>query len=185
MSATPTGFLTRRGAQDLLTWERAFEQPIDDVWAAVTDSDRLSRWIGTWTGDPTEGFVLFSMNAEGDKGSEPARYELPGCQAPRLLRVTSVSEWGSWVLALELAETDGTTTLTFTHLVDDVASIDNIGPGWEYYLDRLVVAESGGDAATVLWDDYYPAQREHYLGLAETLAPGIRERLDPAAGDPS
>ena len=180
MSTTPTGFLTRRDDRDLLTWERTSERPIDEVWNAVTDSDRLSRWIGTWTGDPAEGFVLFSMNAEGDEASEPARYELPGCEAPRLLRVTSVSEWGSWVLALELAEDGGTTTLTFTHLVDDVDAIENIGPGWEYYLDRLVVAEDGGDATTVDWDAYYPAQREYYLALAETLDPGVRERVDPA-----
>ena len=180
MSATPTGFLTRRAASDFLTWERTFDRPVADVWSAVTDSERLSRWIGTWTGDPDEGFVQFSMNAEGDEASEPARYELPGCEEPRLLRVTSVSEWGSWVLALELTESGGTTTLTFTHLVDDVASIENIGPGWEYYLDRLVVAEGGGDATTVDWDDYYPAQREHYLALAETLDPGVRERVDPA-----
>lgn len=180
MSTTPTGFLTRRDDRDLLTWERTFDRPIEDVWSAVTDSDRLSRWIGTWTGDPREGFVLFSMNAEGEDGATPERYELNGCEAPRLLRVTSVSEWGSWILALELAETGGTTTLTFTHLVDDVAAIANIGPGWEYYLDRLTVAEAGGDAATVEWDDYYPAQREHYLEIAETLEPGVRQRVDPA-----
>jgi hypothetical protein len=38
-----------------------------------------------------------------------------------------------------------------------------VGPGWEYYLDRLVAAETGGDVAAIDFDrDYYPAMQEHY-----------------------
>lgn len=33
---------------------------------------------------------------------------------------------------------------------------------WEYYLDRLVSAESGGDPATIDFDDDYPSQSGHY-----------------------
>ncbi len=179
MSATPTGFLTRRGDRDAVTWERTFRAPIDDVWAAVTESERLGRWIGTWTGDPKNGFVMFTMTAEGEDVPEQ-RFEIPECDPPRLVRVEAVDDFGAWYLVLELAEADGITTLTFSQLVDDVAAIENTGPGWEYYLDRLAVAEDGGDATTVAWDDYYPAQREHYLALAETLEPGVRERVDAA-----
>ena len=32
--------------------ERTFRAPVADVWAAVTEPDRLERWIGTWAGDP-------------------------------------------------------------------------------------------------------------------------------------
>lgn len=178
MSATPTGFLTRRGDRDCVTWERTFRSPIDDVWAAVTESDRLARWIGTWTGDPADGFVMFSMTAEGEDVPE-ARFDVPECDPPRLLRVEAVDDFGSWYLTLELAEADGVTTLTTSQVIDDVAAVENTGPGWDYYLDRLVRAESGGDATSVEWDDYYPAQREHYLALAETLDPGVRQRVDP------
>ena len=34
---------------------RTFHAPIDDVWAAVTEPERLARWLGTWTGDPATG----------------------------------------------------------------------------------------------------------------------------------
>jgi len=178
MSATPTGFLTRRDARDCVSWQRTFRSPIDDVWAAITESDRLARWIGTWNGDPADGFVMFTMTAEGEDVPE-ARFDITECDRPRLLRVETVDDFGAWYLSLELTEADGVTTLTMSQVIDDVTGVENTGPGWDYYLDRLVVAESGGDAATVAWDDYYPAQREHYLALAETLEPGVRERLDP------
>ena len=38
-----------------------------------------------------------------------------------------------------------------------------VGPGWEYYLDRLVDAETGADPALRDFErDYYPAMAEHY-----------------------
>ena len=40
-----------RGAGATLVIERTFRAPVEDVWAAVTESQRLGRWIGTWTGD--------------------------------------------------------------------------------------------------------------------------------------
>ncbi len=38
-----------------------------------------------------------------------------------------------------------------------------VGPGWDYYLDRMVVAEAGGDVAAVSFDDYHPVFADHYL----------------------
>ena len=29
---------------------REWPDPIDDVWSALTESERTARWIGTWTG---------------------------------------------------------------------------------------------------------------------------------------
>ena len=40
-----------------------------------------------------------------------------------------------------------------------------VGPGWEYYLDRLVAAETGGDVAAIDFDDYHPAQSDYYRAL--------------------
>ena len=39
----------RRRGRPSLVFERTFRAPIEDVWAAVTESDRLARWIGEWT----------------------------------------------------------------------------------------------------------------------------------------
>ena len=39
------------------------------------------------------------------------------------------------------------TTLTFAQRVPDTATGRDVGPGWEYYLDRLVAAQAGADVA--------------------------------------
>jgi hypothetical protein len=46
--------------------------------------------------------------------------------------------------------------------VPDPALADSVGPGWEYYLDRMVAAETGADPGALVWDDYYPGLRHHY-----------------------
>jgi hypothetical protein len=66
-----------------------------------------------------------------------------------------------WRHELDLAEADGVTVLTFGQRVDGIP-VDSVGPGWDYYLDRLVAVHAGRDPAGVVWDDYYPSLADHY-----------------------
>lgn len=165
-----TGRHERRGTDDHLVWERTFHAPIDDVWASVTESDRLARWFGTWSGDPADGFVTVQMNAEGDD-AEPSRFEIRACEAPTHLAVDVVDEGGAWYLDLELSESDGTTTLVFAQRIPDVSIVEHTGPGWEWYLDRLTTAASGGHPGELDFDAYLAATHDHYRALQETLTP--------------
>lgn len=80
--------------------------------------------------------------------------------------VHAADEAGVWDLGLDLTETGGITTLEFTQVIHDPTILESVGPGWEYYLDRLVTAETGGDPATIDFDrDYHPALSAHYRGL--------------------
>ena len=169
MTATPTGRFERRGDDDVVVFTRTFRAPIDDVWAAVTESDRTARWIGTWTGDPADGFVTFQMNAEGDD-VPPSRYDIRVCEPPHHLAIDAVDDFGVWKLDVVLTENAGTTTLTLGQVIEDPTMIENTGPGWDYYLDRLVAAETGGDVGAIDFDrDYYPAQRDYYQAMAEEI----------------
>ena len=47
----PTGRREDRDGTTYVVFERTFRAPIADVWAAVTESDRLGRWIGIWGED--------------------------------------------------------------------------------------------------------------------------------------
>jgi uncharacterized protein YndB with AHSA1/START domain len=168
-----TGRVEARDTTTYLVLERTFHAPLDTVWAAVTEPERLARWIGTWTGDPAAGEVTFRMLYEGDD-MPPESMRIDACDPPRHLAVTSEMPYDAdtgagsgetWQMVLDLAEADGVTTLTFTQSLPVPGMAENVGPGWEYYLDRLVVAEDGRDAASVVWDDYYPALSEPYKAL--------------------
>lgn len=166
MTPTATGRRESRGGADYLVLTRDFTAPIAEVWAAVTVPDRLERWIGTWTGNPARGSVQFRMTAEAEDAPEET-FVIDTCDAPRLLEVTADRgpDQAAWNIELTLAETGGVTTLTFTQPMTTAEVASSVGPGWEYYLDRLVAAESGADVTSVVWDEYYPAQAEPYRAL--------------------
>ena len=88
------------------------------------------------------------MNAEGDD-TKPEAFTIHECEPPRRVSLTSqvVGEQNAWHFVLELTEVAGTTTLTFSQSVPDAEMATGVGPGWEYYLDRLVAAETGADVA--------------------------------------
>ena len=160
----PTGRREERDGESYLVFERTFRAPIDDVWAAVTESERLGRWIGVWTGDPTSGSVTFRMTAEGDDVADETIW-IDECVPPRRLVMRSaqpVEDDQLWAWQVDLAEADGVTTLTFAQGVTDTELAESVGPGWDYYLDRLVAAHAGEDLAAIDFDAYYPTFKEHY-----------------------
>lgn len=165
MSIDPTGHRASRDGIDHVVYTRTFRAPIEDVWAAVTEPARLERWVGTWSGDPADGQVDFRMTAEGEDAPVEV-HRILVCEPPRrLVTRTSAPDAGSggdWQLELDLEERDGVTTLTFAQAMSDPETAQSVGPGWDYYLDRLVAAEAGGDVAAIDFEDYYPAQSEHY-----------------------
>lgn len=143
---------------------RTFRMPRDEVWKAITEPERLERWIGTWSGDPAEGRVSFRMTAEGE--DIPANdYVITGCRPTEHLGLEADAAGMHFELRLDLSEEDGVTTLLFAQRMSDPEMASSVGPGWEYYLDRLVAAETGGDVADVKWDGYYPALADDYRAL--------------------
>jgi len=135
-----TGSLTDGGRTLVLT--RRFPAPITDVWASITDSERLARWFGTWTGDPSTGTVMVTMTAEAEP-MPPTPYVIHTCEPPRLLEVSATDDYGSWRLRAELSEDADGTTLVLRQDDVDPGTAHEVGPGWEWYLDRLVAAVVG------------------------------------------
>jgi uncharacterized protein YndB with AHSA1/START domain len=117
---------------------RRYDAPIQDVWDACTNPDRLSRWFLKVTGELRVGGT-FSLagNASG---------EILRCDPPRLLAVTWV--YGDQpVDQVELRLSpgqDGATILELEHAsVSEVApdgstgAVVGVGVGWELALDYL------------------------------------------------
>jgi uncharacterized protein YndB with AHSA1/START domain len=168
MNPRPSGRLVPTDQGRDLVLERTFRAPIDDVWASITEPERTARWFGPWTGRGAPGETV-ELTMSFEEGDTPSQVRIEACEPPRRLLVVVEDAAGSWLLEAELSETDGVTTLVLTHHLSSDADPASVGPGWEYYLDRLVAAREGG--AKPEWDDYYPEQKGYYESLSERARP--------------
>ncbi|WP_149956378.1 SRPBCC family protein [Zafaria cholistanensis] len=159
-----TGTVADLNGEPHLVLSRTLDGRASDVWLDLTDSDRLGRWIGHWEGDPSSGTVQFFMTAEAND-PRPERCTILQCDPPRRFACETSVEGDAWYLWFELAEAGGTTTLTFGQRLNPTDDVGSIGPGWEYYLDRLEAVRAGRDTSTVAWGDYFPALQPAYLRL--------------------
>lgn len=156
---TRLGHVVRDATGVRLDFVRDYDASLDEVWSAVTDPERLARWFGRWSGDPTTGTVKVVMSAEA--GTEPATVTIDACEPPRRLAVTLNSPDGPWPLELALTEQVTGTSLRFLHHLAQPYDASSIGPGWQFYLDRLG-AEIEGMPAPHTWENYYPVLASAY-----------------------
>ena len=106
---------------------RGYDAPIDDVWDAVTQPDRIKRWFMPISGELRVGG---SFQLEGNAGGE-----ILTCEPPRLLKVT----FGAPTSIVEVRLTpdgDGDTVLELEHTVpieiaQSGAGALYVGPGWD------------------------------------------------------
>ncbi|MEV0082288.1 SRPBCC family protein [Saccharopolyspora sp. NPDC050642] len=125
------------GAQVSVLLRRNYAAPIEELWRALTEPDRLRRWFLPITGELREGG---RYQFEGNAGGQILR-----CAAPRLVKIT----FGDSVLELRLAETDDGTGLEMMHSVpmepiSSGAGALFVGPGWDVDLlglDRYLRGE--------------------------------------------
>ena len=158
----PTGTLTATPTGRVLSLRRTIADPPESVWATVTEPDRTAKWFGSWTGTPGAGnTVQLAMSFE--EGTNLIDVGIVACEAPRHLEVKVAESGGGWHLEVHLTGSDGGTDLELVHHLPADAPVAEVGPGWEFYLDNFLAAHTGGPA--VSFDDYYPAQRDHYAGL--------------------
>jgi|SRR5665647_2653331 uncharacterized protein YndB with AHSA1/START domain len=161
MSAKPTGRLAHRKDGLYLMLDRLFAAPLVDVWASLTRPEELETWIGTYTGSPATGAVKFRMTAEADT---PWEYvSILECTAPHRFAGDFGEGDDAWRILFHLVEGDGMTTLTFGQRLRTPAEAATVGPGWDYYLDRLVAARAGQPLPAR--EHYFPAHAQYYKDL--------------------
>jgi uncharacterized protein YndB with AHSA1/START domain len=154
------GTVVREGSSVRLRFVRSYATSREDVWSALTDPDRLDRWFGRWTGDPAEGTVQVTMTAEDEQGPVPVTIRT--CQPPELLELDVGGPEGAWPLTVSLTEADGRTWLTFVHELAEPYDAGSIGPGWQFYLDRLG-AVLVDEPVPTRFEDYHPRLADRYL----------------------
>lgn len=144
---------------------RTLPHPPAQVWRYLTETDLLGRWYGTFTGDPASGEVELTMVEAPD---HPGPVTIRRCdEKHHLLAVTIAGPGGiDWLLTVSLSP--GPDDSTRVEFGQDLAGMNeptaDLGPGWEYYLERFAIALDGGDPETVDWAEFHPALVEHYSG---------------------
>lgn len=162
---------TQRGIGDLpfadgpgssVLLRRTYDAPVEDVWDACTNQQRVSRWMGPVEGDLRLGGAF---QIEGNAGGEILR-----CEEPRLLRVTWVlGEGMATEVEVRLASDGNGTVLELEHtapaaVVDELfraygpGGTIGIGGGWDLALVGLGFELAGTDVAPG-WDATREAQR--------------------------
>ena len=148
-----------RGGTAMLVVTRTLATRRVDAWEWVTHPERLAQWIGLLEGTPSVGAAVdFTMTAEENAAPETATIRACEPESSYLCEVGTGP--GTWLVGCELGGDDGAVTVSITQPVTSAEASGMYGPGWEYYLDRLLAAFSGD--AMPDFDDYYPANAAHY-----------------------
>ncbi|MCA0145766.1 SRPBCC family protein [Blastococcus sp. LR1] len=153
---------TRRGVvtpepdgRQRLEFRRSWPDPIEDVWSALTEPERLARWIGIYDGARGPGgtgtFVM--THEEGEQAGEPMT--ILECDPPRRLVVEwQQQETEDWRVDLDLWTEDGRTQLRFTQVFPADADVTDYAMGWHWYLDKFGAVITGRPQPGH-WDEFY------------------------------
>ncbi|WP_189638437.1 SRPBCC family protein [Glutamicibacter arilaitensis] len=162
MSAAATGTRTAEGTLEL---RREITDAPSRIWRYLTDSDYLALWYGSWHGDSDSGTVEVVLLAED--GAPAVQVQILQCDVrARQLTVRLGEEASAWQLELKVEASGTGSRLVFQMPGMEPQQAGSIGPGWDYYLDRLVAAASGTDVSHVVFEpDYYPALSAYYEEL--------------------
>lgn len=155
--------------------EDRYDTDVDDLWSALTDPDRLSRWYGEVEGDLRSGGE-FTVHLESAGLHGVGRVEV--CEAPRRLRVVTRETDESWQQGDGVPPFDQTIEATLTAdggqtiLVIETGGmpVDKAafyGAGWQIHAENLATYLAGrepGDTEA-RWGELVPT----YLELASHL----------------
>jgi uncharacterized protein YndB with AHSA1/START domain len=140
-------------------FRRSWPDPIDDVWAALTEPDRTARWFGTYEGERRVGGTgTLTMTHEEGATGEPMR--IVECDPPRRLVVRWESDM-AWLIELDLTEEQGRTVLVFTQVFPPGTDAGDYVLGWHWYLDQFD-AELTGSAQPGDWETFLAATAAAY-----------------------
>lgn len=162
MTISPKATIERTSDGGHIRFERTLAFPIEDVWAALTEPDRMGDWWPPMAAEITVdlhegGSIVFDWP---DIDFPTMEFTIARLQPQTLLEHTHTSP-GSW-MRWELESIEGGTRLRATYAVPDLDMAIERGDlvGLHYSLDRLVPALSG---QPVGWDmDAFTALRQVY-----------------------
>lgn len=158
------GSLRAVDGKAVVRMEDRFSTDIDDLWSAVTDPERLARWIAAVDGDLRLGGEFRARFTSGWEG--PGRVDV--CEPPRRLLVTlSPGQDDQTVIEVEIVPDDDQTRLVLEERGLPLDEVAGHGAGWQAHVEDLGAHLAGQPASTwrTRWAELTPAYRDQARSL--------------------
>lgn len=152
------GTLKSVDGKGVVRMEDHYATDIDDLWSALTDPQRLARWIAVVDGDLRLGGrfqAKFTSSWEG-----PGRVDV--CEPPQRLLVTmSPGEDDETVIEAELVADGDRTRLVIEERGFSLDEVAAHGAGWQAHVEDLAAYLAGRapDDWRTRWTELAPAYR--------------------------
>ena len=150
-----------------MRFRRRFPVSRAELWAAITEPDRMARWAFRGELEPRSGGTLrFDFGEGGVSEGTILVWDEPSVLEYEWATDTEMP----WRVRFELTgDADGGTLLTFDHLLPDALNPD-FAAGWHWHLDRLGLHLAGGEPANVASDERFEELQESYRAAFESGA---------------
>ncbi|MEU8899691.1 hypothetical protein [Nocardia sp. NPDC048505] len=135
----------------LVHYLRSFRLPVLDLWSACTHRGQLARWLGTVTG----GNGTLTLEPLDGPVPGPVAIRVEHCVAPHELLV----HLDGCLVELRLTQIGVVTNLELVRRHLCPAEAPDVGPRWQYVLDRLSAYLTGQSLPR--WSEY-PALAAEY-----------------------
>ena len=158
------GTLRAIDGKGVVRMEDAFDTDIEDLWTALTDPRRLSRWIADVEGDLRLGGVFRVRFTSAWEGS--GRVDV--CERPTRLVVTMTDEDGETVIEARLTTEADQTRLVIEDRGLPLSELAAHGAGWQAHVEDLATHVAGQTPADwkIRWAELTPSYRERAENLA-------------------
>jgi uncharacterized protein YndB with AHSA1/START domain len=166
---TPTsrvnGSIRAENGRGTVRMEEVYDTRVSDLWAAVTEPERLARWVAQVSGDLHLGGQFHATFTSGWDG--PGRVEV--CEPPhRLIATMSPDSDDETLIEVTLADEEGRTRLVIEERGIPLTEIAAHGAGWQAHVEDLSAHLAGRDAGD--WNDRWVELQPAYLETAATLS---------------
>jgi uncharacterized protein YndB with AHSA1/START domain len=161
------GSLRSADGAGVVRMEDRYDTGIDDLWAAITDPDRVARWYGRVEGDLRLGgeFRLFVEGSEWDGTGV-----VEACEPPRRLQVRTqeAAEAYEEVIEATLAADGDQTVLVIEVRGMPLDKVAFYGAGWQLHAEDLAAYLAGRDRADAeqRFGELVPPYQAQAAGLA-------------------
>ncbi|GIH19077.1 SRPBCC domain-containing protein [Rugosimonospora africana] len=155
--------ITRVAGGAQLRLRREYPSDVEDVWSAITEPERLGRWLGTIDLIGGAGRLVL-----GDGEDEYADIVVTECTRPRriVLDWTYAGASTTRLLVTLTRDPSGRTSAVLEHTfpATEPARLAGQGCGWEHYVDSLAAHLAGESLPD--FADYYPAKLDQWRAVA-------------------